>query len=101
MEKLRAYIGERIGFAFISRFGKPVALRWVAAIFAKAGKQAGVPFKVTPHVLRASTVTYLKMQGFADSDIMKITGHANSGMVHAYDKSSREDNPSEKVWLIS
>lgn len=99
--KLRAYIGERIGFVFISRFGKPVDLRWVAAIFAKAGKQAGIPFKITPHVLRASTVTYLKMQGFADSDIMKITGHANSGMVHAYDKSSREDNPSEKIWLVS
>lgn len=101
MEKLRAYIGEKTGFVFVSRFGKPIDLRWVAAMFAKAGKQAGLPFKITPHVLRASTVTYLKQQGFADSDIMKITGHANSAMVHAYDKSSREDNPSEKVWLVS
>ncbi len=101
IEKLRAYIEERTGYVFVSRFGKPVDLRWVASIFAKAGKQAGIPFKVTPHVLRASTVTYLKMQGFADSDIMKITGHANSAMVHAYDKSSREDNPSEKIWLVS
>lgn len=101
MEKLCAYIGGRIGLVFVSRFGKPVDLRWIAAIFAKAGKQAGIPFKVTPHVLRASTVTYLKIQGFSDSDIMKITGHANSAMVHAYDKSSREDNPSEKIWLVS
>lgn len=101
MENLRFYIGERVGYVFVSRFGKPIDLRWVASMFAKAGVQAGISFKVTPHVLRASTVTYLKKQGFADSDIMKITGHANSGMVHAYDKSSREENPSDKVWLVS
>ena len=70
-------------------------------MFAKAWKQTDLSFKVTPHVLRASAVTYLKTQGFADSDIMKITGHANPGMVYAYDKSSREDSPSEKVWMVS
>lgn len=101
IDKLRAYIGERKGYVFVSRFGKPVDLRWLARTFEKAGKQADLPFKVTPHVLRASTVTYLKQQGFADSEIMKITGHANAGMVHAYDKSSREKNPSEKVCLVS
>lgn len=102
MDKLRSYLCERKeGFVFISRFRKPIDLRWVAAMFAKAGKQAGLPFKITPHVLRASTVTYLKKQGFADSDIMKIIGHANSAMVLAYDKSSREDNASEKIWLVS
>lgn len=101
MAKLRAYIGDRTGYVFVSRFGKPVDLRWVASMFAKAGTLAGLPFKVTPHVLRASAVTYLKGQGFSDSEIMKITGHANAGMVHAYDKSSREDNPSEKVWMVS
>jgi len=31
---------------------------------------------------------------------MKITGHANSAMVHAYDKFSREENPSEKISMI-
>jgi integrase len=101
MEKLRTYIGDRKGYVFVSRFGKPVDLRWLARSFEKAGKHAGLSFKITPHVLRASTVTYLKQQGFADSEIMKITGHANAGMVHAYDKSSREKNPSEKIWLVS
>ena len=99
MEKLRNHIGT--GYVFVSRFGKPIDLRWVAAIFAKAGTVAKLPFKITPHVLRASTVTYLKQQGFPDSDIMKITGHASSEMIHAYDKSSREDNASAKVWLVS
>jgi hypothetical protein len=35
------------------------------------------------NVLRASAVTYLKQQGFSDSDIQKVTGHASSQMVNA------------------
>jgi integrase/recombinase XerD len=73
----------------------------LASTFEKAGKLAKIPFKVTPHVLRASTVTHLKQQGFSDSDIQKITGHASSEMVNAYDKSSRADNASKKVSLVS
>lgn len=73
----------------------------IAYTFALAGKKAAIPFKVTPHVLRASTVTYLKQQGFQDSDIMKVTGHASAGMVCAYDKSSQESNASEKVQLVT
>ncbi|WP_320408606.1 tyrosine-type recombinase/integrase [Candidatus Protochlamydia sp. R18] len=100
MERLREHIGERKGHVFITRFGKPVMINQVAVTFAKAGKEAGIPFKITPHVLRASAVTYLKQQGFQDSDIMRVTGHASSEMVYAYDKSARSDNASKKVNLI-
>jgi integrase len=101
MKQLKEYVGQRVGYVFITKFGKTVDLRWLAKIFAQAGKITGLPFKVTPHVLRASTVTYLKQQGFADSDIQKITGHASSAMVYAYDKSAQEDNASQKVFLVS
>ena len=101
MKRLREHIGERKGHVFITRFGKPVMINQVAVTFAKAGKEAGIPFKITPHVLRASAVTYLKQQGFQDSDIMRVTGHASSEMVYAYDKSARSDNASKKVNLIS
>ncbi len=101
MKQLKDYIGDRQGYVFITRFSKPIDLRYLALIFAKAGKIAGIPFKVTPHVLRASAVTYLKQQGFADSDIMKVTGHASAEMVYAYDKSSREENASTRVNLVS
>ena len=69
--------------------------------FSKAGIKASIPFKVTPHVLRASTVTYLKGQGFSDGDIMKVTGHASSELIYACDKGSRADNASRKVSLVS
>jgi integrase len=101
MSQLRALIGTRQGHVFISGKGNPVVLTQLARTFEKAGNRAGIPFKVTPHVLRASAVTYLKKQGFSDSDIQKITGHASSEMVNAYDKSSRADNASKKVSLVS
>jgi integrase len=101
MKALKLYIGDREGYVFITRSGKPVMLNQLAVTFAKAGKAAGIPFKISPHVLRASAVTYLKQQGFPDSDIMRVTGHSTSEMVHAYDKSSRAENASKKVNLIS
>ena len=101
MKKLNDYIGPRSGHVFITRSSKPIGIKQLAITFAKAGRAAGLPFKITPHVLRASTVTYLKQQGFPDSDIMRVTGHASSEMVYAYDKSSRSDNASKKVQLIS
>lgn len=101
MRTLKEYIGERKGYVFLSYKGNPVVLNQVANTFAKAGRAADVPFKVTPHVLRASAVTYLKQQGFSDSDIQKITGHASSEMVNAYDKSDRANNATKKVSLVS
>jgi len=61
--------------------------------FAKAVKAAELPFQVTPHIFRGLTVMYLGQKGFADSDLMKVTGHA-------YDKSSREENASRRVRLV-
>ena len=101
IHQLKQYIGERTGFVFVTRFGRPVKLNQLSVTFAKAGKDAGLPDKITPHVLRASAVTFLKQQGFPDSDIMGVTGHASSEMIYAYDKRSRADNASKKVNLIS
>lgn len=100
IESLKTYIGERQGLVFITRNNKSVPLIQLANSFERAGIKASVPFKVTPHVLRASTVTFLKQQGFSDSDVMKVTGHASSEMVFAYDKSSRADNASKRVCLV-
>jgi integrase/recombinase XerD len=101
MEKLRGYIGDRKGKVFVTRTGKAVQLNRLTETFAKAGRMAGITFKVTPHVLRTSTVTYLKQQGFQDSDIMKVTGHASSAMVASYDKTSQEVNATEKIQLVT
>lgn len=100
MKELYHYLQGRTGIVFITSNENPVHSTQLTNTFEKAGMRAEVPFKVTPQVLRASAVTYLKKEGFSDCQIMKITGHASSGMVNAYDKSSRADNISKKVSLV-
>ena len=67
--------------------------------YIRAGQKAGISFKVNTHVLRATCVTYLKGQGFRDSEIAKITGQSlqTLGM---YDKREIADNPSKRVSLV-
>jgi len=69
--------------------------------FAKAGKAAGTACNTSPHVLSAFAVADLKQQGFQDSDIMRVTAHATSERVFAYDQSSRAADTRNKVSLIS
>jgi integrase/recombinase XerD len=100
MEMLHKYVGDRKQGVFVTRGGFLVKPTQIQNTFAKAGVAADIPFKVTPHVLRASLVTYLKKQEFSDTDIMKITGHASAEMIAMYDKSSQEDNISKNLSLI-
>ncbi|WP_237753492.1 tyrosine-type recombinase/integrase [Candidatus Protochlamydia amoebophila] len=100
MQSLRNYLENRTGQIFITRSGKPVMINQLALTFKKAGVKANIPFKITPHILRASTVTYLKKQGFSDGEIMRVTGHASSELVYAYDKGSRADNATKLINLV-
>ncbi len=100
MDELRTYIDNRQGIVFATKNNQPVVRNQLAVTFKKAGERAGISFRVTPHVLRASAVTYLKREGFSDSDIIKVTGHASTTMMNAYDKSERAQNASKKVSLI-
>nr|AAB02585.1 unknown protein [Chlamydia trachomatis] len=63
MHFLQEYIGQRRGFVFVTRSGKMVGLRQIARTFSQAGLQAAIPFKITPHVLRATAVTEYKRLG--------------------------------------
>ncbi|WP_348664174.1 site-specific integrase [Chlamydia vaughanii] len=100
MKLIKEYIGNRSGLVFVTKTGNNVGLKQLAGTFAKAGLQANIPFKITPHVLRATAVTEYKRMGCSDSDIMKVTGHSSSKMIYAYDKSLRSENASKKVSLI-
>lgn len=101
LNELRIYIGDRRGLVFITRSGKSVLPTQVQNTFAQAGIAAKIRFKVHPHVLRASAITEYKRLGYSDSDISKISGHADLEMLNAYDKSSKKDNASKKVSLVS
>ncbi|MBX9744383.1 MAG: site-specific integrase [Chlamydiales bacterium] len=97
---LKKYIGERKGLVFITAYGKGLKQNQIDRNFYKAGQRAGLPFRVSPHNLRATAVTLWKEDGFSDSLIMKATGHSSSEMVHKYDKSDLADNVTRKSCLI-
>jgi len=92
MQELREYTADRSGFVFVTRNGKRVMARQIDRNFIKAGNRAGIRFRVTPHVLRVTLVTRLKELRVQDSDIMKITGHANPAQLSSYDKSDLSEN---------
>ncbi len=100
MEALRAYLGERAGLVFVTSSGQPIRQSHLFRNFTRAGERARISFPTTPHVLRASTVTYLKQEGEPDSEIMKVTGHTTAEMVNAYDKTERAENASRRVNLV-
>lgn len=100
IEELKDYVGDRDGYVFITSNNKKVHSTQLTKNFENAGIRAKIPFKVTPHVLRASAITYLKREGFSDSEIMKVTGHTSAQMVNAYDKSERANNPTKKINMV-
>ncbi|MBU2646376.1 site-specific integrase [bacterium] len=92
MSDLKRYIGQRTGLVFITRNGHRISPFQIDRNFLRAGRQAGIPFRVTPHVLRVTLVTRLKELKIQDTDIMKITGHANPAQLASYDKSDLSEN---------
>lgn len=101
MQEMREYIGDRkTGIIFTTRNGKPLSQPHLYRIFASASIDAGLPFTVHPHVLRASAITYLSAQGYHADQIMKVSGHADIKLVRYYDKTPIEQNPSKDISLI-
>lgn len=45
-------------------------------------------------------MTYYKGNGYSDTDIMKVTGHANANMVAMYDRTELGENASRKESLV-
>lgn len=100
MKDLKDYLNNRSGLVFITRNGKQIAPHQIDRNFLKAGRLAGIPFNVTPHVLRVTLVTRLKEMKIQDTDIMKITGHANPAQLSSYDKSDMWDNATKDLKLF-
>ncbi len=90
----------RKGLVFRTLRGKQVSRGHFYQVCVRAGKKAKIPFRVTPHVLRTSCVTYLYEQGYNSAQIAKVTGHNSIQSVVMYDKSSLKDNPTVDVVLV-
>jgi len=100
MRELKEYIGRRSGLAFVTRNNRKIHAQQIDRTFVKAGLLAGISFRTTPHVLRATLVTRLKEKKIQDSDIMKITGHVSPTQLSAYDKTDMAENASRYYNIV-
>lgn len=101
IDELKLYLGDKKeGLIFATRGEKPLTQSHMYRAFKNAGKKSGAPFTVHPHVLRASAITYLSMQGYSVDQIMKVSGHADAKLVRYYDKTPIENNPTKEVNLV-
>lgn len=92
-EELKKYLKDReTGLVFITRNGKKIQKSQIDRNFAKAGKRAEIPFRVSPHHLRTTAITLWKEDGFSDSLIMKASGHSSCEMIRRYDKTDAANN---------
>ena len=101
MIELKDYIGDRKeGLVFIAKNGNKIHSTQLNRSFEITGFRSKLNFKITPHTLRTSTITYLVKQGFNDSEIMKITGHSSPNMIRLYDKTDKAKNISKQISLV-
>ncbi|WP_213318990.1 tyrosine-type recombinase/integrase [Chlamydiifrater volucris] len=87
-------------FIFSTSSGKKLQKDYVWRQLVSISGSCNFSYKVTPHVLRATSICMYREYGFSLGDIVEITGHSSIEMVRYYDKNSFKNNPSCKVALI-
>jgi integrase/recombinase XerD len=98
--EIKKLVGVRKGLVFVTSKGKPIQKTQLDRNFSKAGKRAGVAFRVSPHNLRSTAVTLWKEAGFNDTTIMSVTGHSDISMIRFYDRSDLSNNVTRKSCLL-
>ena len=102
MQELRTFCEANPDYeqVFITKKGNSVHKNDVCKFFKTTGVRIGMPFRITPHVMRTSAITAYKELGCSTDEIMKVSGHATSECVMAYDKTDMAKNPSKRFCLV-
>ncbi len=101
MKELKEAVGDRTeGYIFTSKKGGKLQQAHLWRSFVGAGVSAGIPYRVHPHVLRATAITYFVERGYTAEQIAKVSGHASLKQVAYYDRSDLEKNLTMQVSII-
>ncbi len=92
-EALRAYLNKgrpkllkdpTEGHVFLNRRGRPLTRQRVWQIIKQHALKAGLPARITPHVLRHSFATHLLEQGADLRTVQMLLGHASLATTQVY-----------------
>jgi integrase len=101
MQEILTYMHKRRqGYLFITSKGKQVRYSQIMKSLKRAAKLCKINKRIHTHVLRTSAITYLRSLGLQDFEIQRLTGHASTEMLNAYDKTTMENNSSQRISLI-
>ncbi|WP_213358401.1 tyrosine-type recombinase/integrase, partial [Chlamydiifrater phoenicopteri] len=87
-------------YIFSTSSGRKVQKDYIWRQLISISESCNLSYRVTPHVLRATSICMYREYGFSLGDLVEITGHSSIEMVRYYDKNSFKNNPSCKVTLI-
>ena len=88
------------GPLFSTSTGKAIDYKQFTYTLKRAAERAGIQKRVHPHCLRASAVTHYRALGFQDFQVQRLTGHASTAMLNAYDKTELSQNASRLASLV-
>lgn len=90
---LKSHLGANLKnrYLFESRQRTKFTVRRVEQIVAQYARDAGIPERVHPHLLRHQLLTWLTSQGMPDAQIQLISGHATKKSLEVYQHLSLKD----------
>jgi len=96
-----ALIGDRTtGYLFATKTGRKLDYKQFEYSLKQGAKRAKIEKRVHPHCLRASAITHYRSLGFQDFQLQRLTGHASTAMLNAYDKTDQKENISKMAALV-
>lgn len=85
---------------FITRNGTPLNRMKIWECFANLSKRRGFSKIITPHVLRATAITWSFEYGCSADQIARVSGHASCDMTMYYDKREISENITRRINFI-
>lgn len=84
LNRLRKQATKESRYVFTSQLGLPLSDRAVGKIIENAGKTAGLPFPIHPHMMRHSCGYFLANQGIDTRAIAEYLGHTSLNNSYRY-----------------